>query len=371
MSRRCMEVGGVNLGQGICDQPTPDVIKAAAKAAIDGDQSIYSKYEGIDGLRAAIAHKMQRYNGLACDPDSEVLVTAGSTGGFVAAALSFIQPGDEVVLFSPFCGYHFNVLRLAQPNVKSVTLRGPEFAFDPDELRAAFSAKTKAVIVNTPSNPCGKVFSRDELAQIAALCQEFDCLAITDEIYEYILYDGHEHVSLATLPGMRERTITISGFSKTYNMTGWRLGYAVAPPELTARMGVVADLVYICAPTPLQHGVLAGLTELGDAYCTELQADYVAKRAKIMETCSRVGLTPLRPQGAYYLMVDVRGAGFRSDVEAAKVLLDECGVAAIPGNSFYVDPADGAHQLRLCFAKQDADLERACAGLAQLPALRG
>lgn len=371
MSRKCMEVGGVNLGQGICDQPTPEVIKGAAKAAIDGDQSIYSKYEGIDGLRAAIANKMERYNGLACDPDSEVLVTAGSTGGFVAAALSFIQPGDEVVLFSPFYGYHFNVLRLAQPVVKSVTLRGPDFAFDPDELRAAFSARTKAVIVNTPSNPCGKVFSRDELAQIAALCQEFDCLAITDEIYEYILYDGHEHVSLATLPGMRERTITISGFSKTYNMTGWRLGYAVAPPELTARMGVVADLVYICAPTPLQHGVLAGLTELGDAYYTELQADYVAKRAKIMETCEQVGLTPLRPQGAYYLMVDVRGAGFASDVEAAKVLLDECGVAAIPGNSFYVDPADGAHQLRLCFAKQDADLEQACAGLAKLPALRG
>ena len=313
MSRRCMEVGGVNLGQGICDQPVPDAVKAAAQQAIGADQSIYSKYEGIDALRKLIAAKMERYNHLPCDPDSEVLVTAGSTGGFVAAVLSFIQPGDEVILFSPFYGYHYNVLRLAQPTVRSVTLRGDDFAFDPDELRAAFTTKTKAIVVNTPCNPCGKVFTRAELALIAGLCQEHDVLAITDEIYEYILYDGHEHVSLASLPGMRERTITISGFSKTYNMTGWRLGYAVAPPHLTARMGVVADLVYICAPTPLQHGVVAAL-QLPDSYYEGLLADYATKRARIMEACDDVGLRSLRPQGAYYLMVDVRGAGFTDDV---------------------------------------------------------
>ncbi len=368
-SRKCAEVGGVNLGQGICDQPTPDVVKAAAKAAIDDDQSIYTKYEGIDALRVAIAGKMADYNGLPCDPDSEVLVTAGSTGGFVAATLSFIDPGDEVILFSPFYGYHFNVLRMAQPVIKSVTLRGDDFAFDPDELAAAFSDKTKAIVINTPGNPSGKVFTRDELALIADLCVRHDALAITDEIYEYILYDGHEHVSLATLPGMRERTITLSGFSKTYNMTGWRLGYAVAPEPLTRRMGVIADLLYICAPSPLQHGVLAAF-DLPPAYYSQLLADYDRKRALTMAACDAVGLRSLRPQGSYYLMVDVRGAGFASDREAADALLERCGVAAVPGSSFYIDPADGATQLRICFAKQDHDLERACEGLRRLGAVR-
>ena len=367
-SRRCMEVGGVNLGQGICDQPTPDVVKQAACAAIQGDESIYSKFEGIDPLRAAIAGKLASYNGLEVDPDSQVLVAAGSTGAFVAAVLSFIQPGDEVILFSPFYGYHFNVLRMAQPVVQSVTLRGDDFSFDPDELAAAFSERTKAIIVNTPSNPCGKVFSREELGQIAELCQQHDVLAITDEIYEYILYDGHEHVSLASLPGMAERTITLSGFSKTYNMTGWRLGYAVAPAPLAERMGVISDLVYICAPTPLQHGVLAAF-DLPGSYFEQMARDYDSKRTRIMDACREAGLEPLVPQGAYYLMVDVRGAGFESDRQAADVLLENCGVATVPGSSFYVDPADGRHQLRLCFAKQDADLDRACAALRRLPAI--
>jgi aminotransferase len=366
MSRRCLEVGGVNLGQGICDQPTPDIVKAAAKAAIDADHSIYSKYEGIDPLRAAIAAKMAAYNGLPCDPDTEVLVTAGSTGGFVAATLSFIEEGDEVILFSPFYGYHLNVLRMARPVVRSVTLRGADWAFDRDELRRAFGPKTKAIVVNTPCNPCGKVFTREELAFIAELCVRHDCLAITDEIYEHILYDARTHVSLATLPGMRERTVTLSGFSKTFNMTGWRLGYAVAPAELTARMGVVNDLLYICAPTPLQHGVLAAF-DLPAEYYARMSADYARKRQLTMEACDAAGLRSIPPQGSYYLMVDVRGAGFASDREAADALLSRCGVASVPGSSFYADPEDGRHQLRLCFAKQDKDLALACEGLARLP----
>ena len=365
MSRVCMDLGGVNLGQGICDQPTPPEVKAAAQAAIDADHSIYSKYEGIDPLRAAIARKMAAYNGLPCDPDTEVLVTAGSTGGFVAAALSFVEEGDEVILFSPFYGYHLNVLKLARPTIRSVTLRGADWAFDRDELAAAFGPKTKAIVINTPCNPCGKVFTRDELEFIAGLCVQHDCLAITDEIYEYILYDGRAHVSLATLPGMRERTITLSGFSKTYNMTGWRLGYAVAPAALTARMGVIADLLYICAPTPLQHGVLAAF-DLPPAYYQGLLDDHARKRATIMAACDAVGLRSLPPQGSYYLMVDVREAGFGSDREAADVLMKRCGVATVPGSSFYVDPADGATQLRICFAKQDHDLQRACEGIAKL-----
>jgi aminotransferase len=369
MSRVCMELGGVNLGQGICDQPTPDLVKTAAKAAIDADESIYSKYEGIDGLRAAIAKKMGDYNGLPCDADTEVMVTAGSTGGFVAAVLSFVEPGDEVILFSPFYGYHMNVLKMAQPTLKSVTLRGERWEFDRDELAAAFTDRTKAIVINTPANPCGKVFTREELAFIGELCVKHDALAITDEIYEYILYDGHEHVSIATLPGMRERTITISGFSKTYNMTGWRLGYSVAPVELTSRMGVVNDLLYICAPTPLQHGVLAAF-DLPDSYYTQLLADYEKRRAMTMEACDAVGLTSLPPEGSYYLMVDVTGAGFATGRDAADVLMNKCGVAAVPGSSFYVDPADGETQLRICFAKQDHDLERACEGIRKLASVR-
>ncbi len=369
LSRRCMKLGGVDLGQGICDQPVPDGVKAAARAAIDGDQSIYSKYEGIDPLRAAIARKMAAYNGLPCDPDTEVMVTAGSTGGFVAAVLSFLQEGDEVILFSPFYGYHFNVLRMAGPVIRSVTLRGADWAFDRDELARAFGNRTKAIVINTPCNPCGKVFTRDELSFIAGLCVRHDCLAITDEIYEYILYDGRRHVSIATLPGMRERTITLSGFSKTYNMTGWRLGYSVAPAELTARMGVVSDLLYICAPTPLQHGVLAAF-DLPPSYYAQMQADYDRKRRITMEACDAVGLRSLPPQGSYYLMADVRGAGFPDGRQAADDLMQRCGVATVPGSSFYVDPEDGRFQLRICFAKQDADLERACDGLARLAGAR-
>ena len=369
MSRRCMEVGGVNLGQGICDQPTPELVKAAAKSAIDDDRSIYSKYEGIDELRRAIARKMAAYNKLPCDPDTEVMVTAGSTGGFVAAALSFVEEQDEVILFSPFYGYHLNVLRMARPTIRSVTLRGPRWEFDEGELRRAFGPHTKAIVINTPCNPCGKVFTRPELELIARLCVEHDCLAITDEIYEYILYDGHQHVSLATLPGMRERTITLSGFSKTYNMTGWRLGYAVAPPELTARMGIVNDLLYICAPTPLQHGVLAAF-DLPASYYEQMARDYDRKRRQTMDACDAVGLASLPPQGSYYLMVDVRGAGFADDRQASDTLLSRCGVAAVPGSSFYTEPADGRHQLRLCFAKKDEDLDKACAGIAKLQRVR-
>jgi aminotransferase len=369
MSRVCMDLKGVNLGQGICDQPTPEAVKAAAKSAIDSDHSIYSKYEGIDPLRAAIARKMAHYNHLPCDPDSEVLVTAGSTGGFVAAALSFIEEGDEVILFSPFYGYHLNVLKLARPTIKSVTLRGAEWAFDRAELAAAFGPKTKAVVINTPCNPCGKVFTEPELRFIAELCVRHDCLAITDEIYEYILYDGRRHISLATLPGMRERTITLSGFSKTYNMTGWRLGYSVAPAALTARMGVIADLLYICAPTPLQHGVLAAF-DLPESYYRQMQADYDRKRDQTMTACDAVGLRSLPPQGSYYLMVDVREAGFTSDREAADVLMRRCGVATVPGSSFYVNPQDGATQLRICFAKQDHDLARAREGIAKLATVK-
>ncbi len=359
MSRECERLGGINLGQGICDQPVPDSVKEAAKSAIDRDRSIYSKFEGIDPLRERIAAKMADYNGIRCDPDREVVVTVGSTGGFVAACLAFVEPGDEVILFSPFYGYHRNILSLCEATLRFVTLHPPNWSFDPADLERSFTEKTAAVIINTPSNPCGKVFSRQELILIASLCQKHGALAITDEIYEYILYGEHRHVSIGSLPGMEDRTITLSGFSKTYNMTGWRLGYAVGAAPLMEKIGLLNDLLYICAPTPLQHAVMAAF-DLPPSYYDQLCADYARKLEMTCAACDEAGIRPLLPQGAYYLLADISGLGLSDDKEAANFLLGRAGVASVPGTSFYADPEDGRQQVRLCFAKQDGDLEEAC-----------
>ena len=365
MSRECERAGGINLGQGICDQPVPDSIKEAAHSAIDADRSIYSKFEGIDPLRSCIARKMQDYNGIRCDPEREVVVTVGSTGGFVAACLATLDPGDEVILFSPFYGYHRNILALCGATLKFVTLHPPDWRFDEAHLRQAFSDKTRAIVINTPSNPCGKVFTRTELELIAQLCTRHDALALTDEIYEYILYGDHRHVSIGALPGMEERTITLSGFSKTYNMTGWRLGYAVGVGPLMEKIGLLNDLLYICAPTPLQHAVVRAF-DLPASYYERLRADYARKLEMTTRACEAADLTPLPPQGAYYLLADVSRLGLSDDREAAGFLLTRAGVAAVPGTSFYADPGDGKQQVRLCFAKQDADLEEACRRLTSI-----
>ena len=359
MSLECARVGGINLGQGICDQPIEPIIKEAAARAIAEDRSTYTRLDGIDELRRRIADKMRRYNRVACDPDGEVIVNVGATGSFVTACLAVVDPGDEVILFSPFYSYHLNILRVCGADLRFVTLAPPEWTYDPAALEAAFSDRTRMIVVNTPSNPSGKVFTRAELEHVAALCREHDALCVTDEIYEYILCDGREHTSPASLPGMGGRTITISGFSKTYAMTGWRIGYTVAPRELAAKMAILNDLINVCAPAPLQHGVVAAF-DLPPAYYERMRADYQAKRDLLAAACRDAGLDPFVPQGAYYMLADVRGAGLRDDREAAEVLLERCGVAVIPGGSFYADPKDGRAQVRLCYAKTMPDLERAC-----------
>jgi aminotransferase len=369
MSRECERLGGINLGQGICDQPVPDSVKQAARSAIDGDKSIYSKFEGIDPLRGRIAGKMAEYNHIRCDPDREVVVTVGSTGGFVAACLAFVESGDEVILFSPFYGYHRNILSLCEATLRFVTLRPPDWSFEPADLERAFSDRTRAVIVNTPSNPCGKVFSRGELELIASLCQKHGAVAITDEIYEYILYGEHRHVSIGSLPGMEDRTVTLSGFSKTYNMTGWRLGYAVGAAPLMEKIGLLNDLLYICAPTPLQHAVVAAF-DLPPAYYDQLRADYARKLKMTCDACDEAEIRPLMPQGAYYLLADISKLGVGGDKEAANFLLSRAGVASVPGTSFYAEPEDGRQQVRLCFAKQDAHLEEACRRLRGIRSAR-
>lgn len=372
------EVGGLNLGQGVCDIPTPEPAKEAAKAAIDADQSIYTNYAGIRRLRTAIWEKATTFNQLPAASPEEVMVSAGSTGAFVTAIHTLLEPGDEVILFEPFYGYHQNLLRLIGAVPVAVPLVGASWEIDFDAVRAAITSRTKAVLVCTPANPSGKVWTRAELETLLGILERHDLYAITDEIYEYMVYDGRSHVSLAALPGAYERTITLSGLSKTYNMTGWRMGYAVAPPPIIEKMGLVNDLLYICAPAPLQHGSLAAL-EMGAAYTDRLRDTYAAKRALMCEALEQSGFGFAPPQGAYYVLASVaplreRRPGFADAQEACRTLIHEAKVATIPGPSFFHDPADGDHLLRFCYAKTDEVLQQACSqlveafGTAQVPA---
>ena len=365
MTRECEKVRGINLGQGICDQPTPDTIKEASIAAIRQDRNVYSKFEGVDELRRAIAAKMRDYNGIRCDPDTDVIVTVGSTGGFAIAAMALLEEGDEAIVFSPFYSYHVNLLRLCGASLRFVSMRPPAWEFDAAELERAFGPRTRLVVINTPSNPSGKVFTREELAAIGGLCARWGAVALTDEIYEYILYDGRTHVSLGSIPGMEDRTVTLSGFSKTYSMTGWRLGYAVAPPAIAARLGVLNDLLYICAPTPLQCGVTEAF-RLPASYYEELKSSYGEKLEILSDACNAAGLAPVRPQGSYYLLADITRLGRSSDQEAAAFLLSKTGVTSVPGSSFYADPADGRSHVRFCFAKTRQDLVEAGRRLTSL-----
>lgn len=364
-TRECQRLGGVNLGQGICDQPIEPAIRAATAEAIDAGHNQYSLMEGDGGLRQRIAGKAASYNRISCDPDTQVVVTVGSTGGFALACLTLLDPGDEVIIFSPLYGYHLNQIRIGGGKPVFVHMRPPDWGIDPVELDRAFTSRTRMVVVNTPSNPCGKVFTREELSLIGRRAAEREAIVVTDEIYEYILYDGHEHVSLASLEGMADHTITLSGFSKTYSMTGWRLGYALAPPEIAEKMSLLNDLLYICAPTPLQHGVIAAF-DLPPSYYDDLRAAYAEKRARILDACREVGFLPYVPEGAYYLLADVSSLGCRDDREAAERILREARVAVVPGGAFYSDPREGRSQVRFCFAKEMEDLEVACRGLRRL-----
>jgi aminotransferase len=357
-------VNGINLGQGICDLPTPDPIKEGATGAIAADRSIYTAYHGVQALRAAILEKARAFNAIPAGSDEEVMVSVGSTGAFVAAALALCEPGDEVVAFEPFYGYHTGLLELFGVRPVAVPLRAPDWAVDFDALEAAITPRTKAVLVCTPANPSGKVWTEEELKRLLALLERHDLWAVTDEIYEYMTYDGHRHVSLASLPGAYARTVTLSGFSKTFNMTGWRLGYAVAPPPVIEKMGLISDLVYICAPAPLQHG-LADALPMAEDYYAQMETDYDAKRALMCDTLEACGFTFRRPDGAYYVLANFEALarereGFADDREATNTLIERAGVACVPGNSFFADPEDGRYWLRFCYAKEIDVLEDAC-----------
>lgn len=360
MSRECERVGGINLGQGICDLPSiPELVDGACDA-IHASKATYSKFEGIDVLRERIAAKIEKFNGFRVDPSTEVVVTVGSTGGFAAAAMATLNPGDEVILFEPYYGYHLNTLKVLGIETKFVPLQLPDWSIDFDVLRAAFGPKTRGIVVCTPSNPCGKVFTREELEKIAALCHEFDTWCFTDEIYEYIVYDGRTHLSMGAVD--REIAVTISGFSKTFSITGWRIGYVAADKRVTGPIGLVNDLFYVCAPTPLQWGVARAL-EVGDDYYRNLSLDYQKKRDMLAEALTDAGFTPYVPQGAYYMLAEVPD-GFATGSEAAMALIEEAKVASVPGPSFYASDR-GDRLLRFCFAKDFGALEEACKRLRE------
>ena len=359
MTTECDRMGGINLAQGVCDTPVPSVVEAAAAQAMRDGQNIYTRCDGIARLREAIAAKQQRDYGLGYDFDREVLVASGATAGLHAAAMALLNPGDEVLVFEPFYGYHVNTLKSLRVNPVLVALAEPDFHLDVDELRAAVTPRTRAVLVNTPANPSGKIFSQSELEQVAELCRQHDLFLITDEIYEYFVYDDARHICPATLPGM------ISGFSKTFSITGWRIGYAVADARWMPAMAHFHDLTYVCAPAPLQVGAAAGLEQLPTSFYTQLAADYQAKRGKMASALEDAGMKPTAPAGAYYIMADVERLPGKTAAEKARHLLRSTGVAAVAGSAFF-RPGRGENLLRFCFAKQDAELDEACARLRKL-----
>jgi aminotransferase len=365
MTVACDLAGGVNLAQGVCDTEVPAPVAARAIEAIGQGLNIYTRMDGIEVLRRAIAEKLARHNGVKADPDGEILVTSGATAGFQAACMALFDPGDEVILFEPFYGYHLNTLRALRVNATSVPLIEPDWALDLDALRAAITPRTRGIVVNSPSNPCGKVFSRAELEAVAALAIEHDLFVITDEIYEYFVFDGAQHISLATLPGMAERTISVSGLSKTFSITGWRIGYLVADKRWMGAINYFHDLVYVCAPAPFQHASAAGLLQLPDSFYSGLSGEYQAKRDMLCTALSDVGLTPSIPQGAYYVLADVTKLPGATAREKARALLHNTGVAAVAGTAFFA-AGRGENLIRFCFAKRDEDLARACAMLRTL-----
>ncbi|MBI3934202.1 MAG: aminotransferase class I/II-fold pyridoxal phosphate-dependent enzyme [Acidobacteria bacterium] len=358
MTRLAFEHGAINLSQGYPDFPAPAAIKEAAKRAIDADINQYAITWGAKSLRDALARKFSGQFGWEVNPEREITVVCGSTEGMFASFLALLNPGDEVVIFEPFYENYGPDCALTGAVPRHVSLRPPDWSFSAAELEAAFNDRTRALVLNTPNNPTGKVFSREELETIAGLCRKYDVVAITDEIYEHILYDGHEHISIATLPGMRQRTVTINSLSKTYSVTGWRVGWVVAPPELTESIRKVHDFLTVGAPAPLQEAAAAAVS-WGGEYYQQLAADYTRRRDRLLGILTSCGFQCFRPAGAYYIMTDVSAFGFPSDTEFVKHLIQEIGVAAVPGSSFYRHPSDGARQVRFTFCKKAETLDEA------------
>ncbi len=355
------KIGGVNLGQGVCQLPTPPyIIEQAHVAALEGINR-YTNPRGLQSLREAVARKLKRHNNLVADPETEILISHGGTGAFEATCSILLNPGDEVAIFEPTYPYHVQcVLRhSAKINYIPLRLENDRWVFDPEDVRRAITPRTKILLVNTPGNPTGKIYSREELSTIAKILEPTNCMLVTDEIYEYMAFDGRVHISPATIPGLEGRTITIGGYSKTFSITGWRIGYCVVPAALAGVMTGMMDGVYVCAPAPLQEGVARGVDLFDDQFYKDLNTKYQAKRDRFAQGVREIGLHPLVPEGAYYMLVrfDELMPG-KSSWDFARYMIEKCGVGAVPSDDFVRDPSK-ATWLRFCLAVEDSVLEDA------------
>lgn len=359
MSLECDKFGGINLSQGVCDLAVPDIVAKGAKQAIDDGINAYTRYDGLDELRNAIARRQQAFSGLEVNPETEIVVSSGASGALFSAFMALLNAGDEVILFEPYYGYHaINLVStLAVPVY--VRMTPPHWTFSREDLDRVKTDKTRAILINTPGNPSGKVFSQADLEMIADFACEHDLFVFTDEIYEYFVYDGLKHIPPAGLPGMRERTVMISGLSKTFSITGWRIGYCICDARFSTPIGYFSDMLYACAPAPLQMGVARGLMELEPSFYDNIAGEYQNKRDRICAALDAAGLNPYVPQGAYYVMCDTTHVPGNSGKEKAMYLLKELKVASVPGEAFYHDDA-GENITRFCFAKDDAVLDEAC-----------
>jgi len=353
------------MSQGVCNMPLPTAVKKGAVKAMDDGLNYYSRHDGLPELRNAIAAKMKRHNGIYANPETDVVVSAGSTGAFYCACLALLNPGDEVIIFEPYYEYHINTLIAAGAKPVYVKLSPPDWSFDLKDLAKAIGPRTKGIMINTPSNPAGKVFSLAELKDIARLAIKHDFFVFTDEIYEYFVYDGLKHISPGSLSEIKNRTITISGYSKAFSITGWRIGYCVCDSKWAKMIGYINDLVYVCGPTPLQMGVANGIMKLPDSFYQNLCRKYYLKRNEICNILSRIGLTPFAPKGAYYILADVDILPGKTSKDKSMYLLKKTGVATVPGEAFYHSKG-GENIVRFCFAKSEQELAEASIRLLKL-----
>ena len=366
MTIECTKVGGINLAQGVCDLDIPPEVVHGAKKAIDDGYNTYTRYDGLPVLREAIANKVKDFNGLEADAEKNIICSAGATGAMFATCLALLNPGDEVLVPAPYYQYHvFSVQMVGAKPAFPKLGDPPEWRFDADEILKNITKRTKAIIINTPSNPTGKVYSKDELKALRDIAVDHDLFVFTDEIYEYFVYDGHKHLSPASLDGMEERTVTISGYSKSFSITGWRVGYAHCHEKWKNTIGYVNDLVYVCTPTPFQVGAAEGIEELPPSYYRGISKDYEGKRRMLLDACRDAGLKAYKPQGAYYILAEISHLPGKTAKDKAMHILKRTGVAGVPAAAFFPDKR-GDNLVRFCFAKKDPVLKEACERLRKL-----
>lgn len=364
LTAACNAMGGINMAQGVCDLEVPREVIEGAKAAMDAGVNIYTPTEGLPRLRNAIASKMKRFYDLEIDP-SQVLVSDGATGAFYTACMALLNPGDEVILFEPYYGYHRSTLLSLEAVPVFARLEAPEWSLDMASLKALVTPRTRAMVICNPANPSGKVYTRTELEAIGAFAQAHDLIVFSDEMYEHFLYEGAVHIPALSIPSLAERCVTMSGFSKVFSVTGWRLGYAIAPQEVIEAMAQLNDLIYVCAPAPLQIGAAAGLEELPEGYYAELSRIHEHKRDLFCAALRDAGLTPSVPAGAYYVMCDISSVPGADDREKVMYILEKTGVASVPGRAFYHDDA-GRNLARFCYSKPLSVLEEATERIRKL-----